>query len=131
MKLRRIIIFALMVALTSLFDQSLLSMIQQRSVRYFNNAPSTIDIGIVEAKISEAKVRYGHDTRLLHRAYAALVTTYPGILGMTCWGNVPPGGRKIDELPNPGYMSSPGSGQFCYLYFLPIVQASIASEALP
>jgi hypothetical protein len=79
---------------------------------------SNTDKRQIFAECMNAKVRHGHDLRDLQRAYYALVHLYPDYLGMVCASRKPAGIEVIDAFKNPGYMSTPASNEYCYLFFL-------------
>ncbi|HEX2978378.1 MAG TPA: hypothetical protein VHO47_04635 [Candidatus Babeliales bacterium] len=76
------------------------------------------EAGRAQAEVLDYNFRYGHDLRLLHRAYRSLLPKYPGVLGLTTRGNPPAGSTVLDKYKNPGYMSSAGSSEYASIYLI-------------
>jgi len=83
------------------------------------------DRAALQAQIMEYNVKYGHDMRLLYRAYSALVALYPNLIGLACSSQVPPGVNVFFTFKNPGYINTPGANEYCSVYFLPNVAETV------
>ncbi len=126
MKLKRAIIFILMIILPLGVNYGLFSFLMQdftsRTVQDGTLREITLaEKGQIEGEIKEAMYRSSHNPNDLRNAFNTLITKYKGAIGMSCWKNPPGGTRIIAIIKNPGYMSSPGSNQYCYIYWEPIV----------
>jgi hypothetical protein len=126
MKLKRVIIFIIMMILPLGINYGLFSFLMQdftsRTVQDGTlREITTAQQAVIQSEIQEAMYRSSHNPNDLRNAFNTLITKYRGVIGMSCWHNPPSGTRVIATIKNPGYMSSSGSNPYCYIYWEPIV----------